>query len=350
VADQNKPIGVLLLNLGTPDSPAVGDVRRYLRQFLGDPRVINLPQPLRWLLLNLVILPFRPRRSAAAYRLIWMPEGSPLLHYGRGLTAGVSAGLGDDFRVELAMRYGSPSIEQGLTALLATDPASIVILPLFPQYAIASTGSALAEVDRVLKSIDAPPPVITIDAFYEHPSFIGAMATVAKPVLEQFDPDHVVMSFHGLPEWQVRELDTSGRHCLEKPDCCEHIGAENRSCYRAHCFATARALEAALGLKEQNTSLVFQSRLGRTPWLEPDLIDVLPQLAAQGVKRPAVFCPAFVADCLETIEEVGIRARAQWKELGGEDLCLVPCVNANPVWVDGVVSMIRETVDVEGRR
>lgn len=344
MTDPRKPVGVLLLNLGTPDSPKVGDVRRYLRQFLWDPRVINLPRPLRWLLLNLVILPFRPQRSAAAYQLIWTPEGSPLMHFGRSLTAGVSDALGDHFHVELAMRYGSPSIEHGLTALLATDPGSIVVLPLFPQYAIASTGSALAEVARVLETIETPPPVNTMGAFYEHPNFIAAMAAVAEPVLEQFEPDHVVMSFHGLPEWQVRDLDASGRHCLVKPDCCEVACAENRNCYRAHCFATARALSLALALKEEDTSLVFQSRLGRTPWLEPDLIEVLPQLAARGIKRPAVFCPAFVADCLETVEEVGIRARAQWLELGGEELCLVPCVNAEPVWVEGVTSMIREVV------
>jgi len=341
VANRDKPIGVLLLNLGTPDSPEVGDVRRYLRQFLSDPRVINLPGPLRWLLLNLVILPFRPRRSAAAYQLIWMPEGSPLLHHSRHLSEGVSEALGNGFRVELAMRYGSPSIEHGLSALLASNPQSIVVLPLFPQYAIASTGSALAEVARVLETIETPPPVYTIDAFYDHPSFIAATAAVAKPVLSQFEPDHVVMSFHGLPEWQVRDLDSTGNHCLVKADCCDRVRAENRNCYRAHCFATARALEAALELKEQDTSLVFQSRLGRTPWLDPDLVEVLPQLAARGVKRPAVFCPSFVADCLETLEEIGIRARAQWRELGGEDLCLIPCVNAEPVWVAGVTSMIR---------
>ncbi len=346
MADLDKPIGVLLLNLGTPDSPKVGDVRRYLRQFLGDPRVISLAQPLRWLLLNLVILPFRPRKSAAAYRSIWTPEGSPLLHFGRGLREGVCARLGDRYRVELAMRYGSPSIARGVELLLAADPESIVVLPLFPQYAIASTGSALAEVARVLQTIEAPPPVQTIGAFFDHPSFCAAMAAVAKPVLKRFDPDHLVMSFHGLPEEQVRDLDATGRHCLVAEDCCDTTRADNRGCYRAHCFATARALRLALGLAEENTSLVFQSRLGRTAWLEPNLIDVLPQLAARGVKRPAVLCPAFVADCLETIEEVGIRARAQWRGLGGDELCLVPCVNAEPVWADGVASMIRDVTGV----
>ncbi len=342
MANRDKPIGVLLLNLGTPDSPNTGDVRRYLRQFLGDPRVIDLPQPLRWLLLNLVILPFRPRKSAAAYRTIWTPEGSPLLHYGRGLVAGVAKELGDAYRVELAMRYGEPSVARGLDALLATSPASIVVLPLFPQYATASTGSALAEVARVLEAIEKPPPVHTIDAFFDHPSFCNAVAAVARPVLERFEPDHVVMSFHGLPEQQVRALDSNGHGCLTAANCCAAVHAQNRACYRAHCFATARTLTHTLGLEEEETSLAFQSRLGRTAWLEPNLVDVLPELSARGVRRLAVLCPAFVADCLETVEEVGIKARQQWHELGGDELCLVPCVNADPVWADGVATLIRD--------
>lgn len=349
MANQDKPIGVLLLNLGTPDSPKVGDVRRYLRQFLGDRRVIGLTQPFRWLLLNLVILPFRPRKSAAAYRTIWMPEGSPLLYYGRSLAVGVAEALGGQYRVELAMRYGGPSIAQGMKALLAANPESIVVLPLFPQYATASTGSALAEVAKVLETIENPPPLQTIGAFFDHPSFCDALAAVAEPVLKRFDPDHVVLSFHGLPEQQVRDLDASGQVCLSAAGCCDVVGAQNRSCYRAHCFSTARTLRESLGLEEENTSLVFQSRLGRSAWLEPNLVDVLPELAARGVKRLAVLCPAFVADCLETVEEVGIRAREQWRELGGDELCLVPCVNAEPVWADGVATMVRDVLGVAAR-
>lgn len=348
MANEDDQIGVLLVNLGTPDSPAVGDVRRFLRQFLSDRRVIRLPRPLHWLLLNLVILPFRPHKAAAAYRAIWTSEGSPLLHFGRGLAESVSQRLGDGFRVELAMRYGLPSIAESINTLLAEDLAKIVVLPLFPQYAIASTGSALAEVARVLESAERPPPLQTLGAFFEHPSFINAYAEVAEPIVKDFAPDHIVFSFHGLPEWQIRDLDPSGSRCLVDADCCASSCAENRSCYRAHCFATARALRTALAvdleLNEKNTSLVFQSRMGRTPWLDPDLVKVLPELAGRGIKRLAVFCPAFVADCLETVEEVGIRARAQWRELGGEALCLVPCVNAGPGWADGVATMVRESV------
>ncbi|MFT5694285.1 MAG: ferrochelatase, partial [Myxococcota bacterium] len=286
VTTDSRPTGVLLVNLGTPDSPSVGDVRRYLRQFLSDPRVINLRQPLRWLLLNLVILPFRPKVSAAAYQSIWLDEGSPLLHHGQKLAQGVANQLGDEFCVELAMRYGSPSIASSVEALLAKDVATIVVLPLFPQYAIASTGSALAEVGRVLEGIKAPPPVRTAAAFFDDPRFCEATANVARPILKQFKPDHVVLSFHGLPEWQVRDLDSSGTHCLTREGCCDVMSSKNRSCYRAHCFATARELRRTLELSEEDTSLVFQSRLGRTAWLNPDLIEVLPELAARGIKRP----------------------------------------------------------------
>ena len=339
---QNSKIGVLLVNLGTPDSPSVRDVRRYLRQFLSDPLVIDLPQPFRWLLLNLFILPTRPRTSAAAYQSIWMEEGSPLLHFGRELTHAVATRLGDEYHVELAMRYGSPSIESGLTNLLELNPSKIVVLPLFPQYATASTGSALAEISRVLKGVATPPPVHTIGAFFDDPRFCDAMATSAREVIDREKPDHVVLSFHGLPEKQVRDLDTSGAHCLVKSDCCDAPCAENENCYRAHCFATARSLRSALGLREEETSLVFQSRLNRTGWLDPDLVKVLPKLAARGIKRPVVLCPAFVADCLETVEEIGIRARTQWREPGGDELFLVPCVNADPAWADGVASMVRD--------
>jgi len=344
VADPDQPIGVLLLNLGTPDSPEVSDVRRYLRQFLGDPRVLSMPAPLRWLLLNLVILPFRPRRSAAAYRSIWTENGSPLLCNSQTLAEASANKLGEGFRVEFAMRYGAPSVQRGIDALLASNPRRILVLPLFPQYASASTASAVAEVGRVLSSVERPPPVQVIGPFFDHPAFCHAVASVARPVLADFAPDHVIMSFHGLPEQQVRALDPTGAHCLVEPDCCDAPHAANRSCYRAQCFATARALRNALELEEANTSLVFQSRLGRTPWLEPDLVNVLPELFARGIKRPAVICPAFVADNLETVEEVGIRARTQWSELGGDALCLVPSVNADPTWVAGVTQLVEEAL------
>jgi ferrochelatase len=329
------PVGALLVNLGTPASPRTGDVRRYLREFLRDPWVIDIPAPARWLLVEGVILPFRPRTSAAAYASIWLPEGSPLLVHGRALRAALAKALGDDFRVALGMRYGSPSIESALGELAGCDP--IVVAPLFPQYATSSTGTALEAVRRAGEGLRLRP----LDPFYDDPGFVAAWRAVAEPELERFQPDHVLMSFHGLPERQVRKLDASGRHCLESSSCCDAIGPANRSCYRAQCFATARALAAALALPEDRCGVAFQSRLGRAPWIRPHTDVRLGELAASGVRRLAVLCPAFTADCLETLEEIGIRGRAQWREAGGEELHLVPCPNAHPTWVEALAALVR---------
>jgi ferrochelatase len=333
--------GVLLVNLGTPDSPRVADVRRYLREFLGDPRVIDIPAALRWLLLYGVILPFRPRRSAAAYACIWREEGSPLLLHSRAFAAALAEKLGDEFAVELGMRYGAPAIADALARLESRGVTHIVALPLFPQYASSSSGSALQRILECVAERWNVPDIETLGPFYDEPGFIEALADLAKPQLDDFEPDHVVMSFHGLPERQVRKSDTSGRHCLAGEDCCDRISDTNRFCYRAHCFATARLLAAALGLPDAGYSVAFQSRLGRTPWIRPYTDLLLPELAKRGVRRVAFLCPSFVADCLETLEEIGIRGREQWRELGGSDLLLVPCLNADPAWVEAVAGWIR---------
>ena len=339
----DNPTAVLLLNLGTPDSPAVSDVRRYLREFLSDPRVLDLSPVGRWMLLNLVILPFRPAKSARAYRSIWGEgdTGSPLLFHSRGLTEGVRAALGPGYVVELGMRYGAPSIPSALVKLLAANPAKIVVAPLFPQYSSAATGSALDRVYQILGKAWNVPAIETIPAFYDDPGFIASFAQVARPRLDAFHPDFVLFSYHGLPERHVRKSDPTGRHCLAKPDCCDAIGPANQYCYRAHCFATTRALATSLALPAERHSVAFQSRLGRTPWIHPYTDLVLPELAKAGKKRLAILCPAFVADCLETVEEIGIRARAQWSSLGGEDLLLVPSLNAEPAWIQTVANMVR---------
>lgn len=337
----NPPIGVLLLNLGTPDSPATGDVRRYLREFLNDPRVIDINPVGRALLLNLVILPFRPAKSGAAYRSIWTAEGSPLLVHSQRLAEEVGGALGPQYRVELGMRYGNPSIPAALQKLLAAQPRKLVVLPLFPQYSSAATGSAVDRVYEVLGQQWNVPPAETIGAFYDDPGFIEAFTLVARRHLEPFRADYVLFSYHGLPERHVLKSDPSGRHCLQTPTCCDHIVPENRYCYRAHCFATTRALVANLGLAPERHSVSFQSRLGRTPWVKPYTDLVLPELARAGHKRLAVLSPAFVADCLETVEEIGIRAREQWRSLGGEELLLVPSLNAEPTWVQTVARLVR---------
>jgi ferrochelatase len=341
VSVTRRPVGVLLVNLGTPEAPRPREVRRYLREFLSDPRVIDIPALPRWLLLNAVILPTRPRASAAAYAKIWTPEGSPLLVHGRALRTAVAAELGDGFAVELAMRYGEPSLRDGLASLHAADVSEILMLPLFPQYSEAANGSVLARVRELTQPAAGRPPVRALDAFYADPGFVSAWAAIARLELDAFGPEHILFSYHGLPERQVRAADPSGRHCLASESCCDAIGPANRGCYRAQCFATTRALAQALELPHAAHTTSFQSRLGRTPWIRPYTDCVLQDLAARGVRRLAVLCPAFVADCLETLEEIGIRARAQWQELGGEELHLVPSLNAHPLWVSAVAQMIR---------
>lgn len=339
--------GILLVNLGTPDAPEPAPVRRYLREFLSDPRVIDINPIGRWLLLNLFILPFRPKRSAAAYRQIWTSEGSPLLVHGRELLAAMRERF-PDHSIELAMRYGKPSIAAGLERLREQSCDQLVVLPLYPQYAASSTGSS---VDRVYREAAArwnTPFIRVIPPFYDHPAFLAAFADVARAQLDALAPDHVLFSFHGLPERHVL-ASADPKLCLANADCCERLVDGNRNCYRAQCFATARGLAAALGLgdahgPQQRWSISFQSRLGRTPWIKPFTDEVVPALARRGVRKLAVFSPAFVADCLETLEEIGIRARKDFLDSGGETLELVPSLNIHPSWLAAVEQLIREAL------
>jgi ferrochelatase len=336
--------GLLLVNLGTPDAPTPGAVRRYLREFLGDPRVIDMNRFGRFLLLNLVILPFRPRTSAHAYGKIWSERGSPLLLHGRELAAAVAERLGDRWHVELAMRYGRPSIGQALDAFAAAAIDRIVVLPLYPQYASSSTGSTVEAVQAQAGARWNVPFIDVVEPFFAEPGFLDAAAAVARPVIDAAAADHVLFSFHGLPERQVRKSDPSGRHCLAAATCCDALGEINRYCYRAQCYATARALAGRLALAADRHTVSFQSRLGRIPWIRPYTDQVIVELAGRGIERLAVLCPAFVADCLETLEEIGIRARDQFRAAGGKELTLVPCVNASPAWADAVAAMVRRRV------
>jgi protoporphyrin/coproporphyrin ferrochelatase len=337
-------IGVLLINLGTPDSPSVPDVRRYLREFLNDPRVIDISPIGRWFLVNLIVLPFRPARSAEAYQKVWMKEGSPLLVYGRQLTDKVQAQLGDRFVVRLAMRYQNPSIPSVFQELLDADVEKIIVVPLFPQYSSAATGSALDLVFEIAAEKWNVPVLEAVGPFYDDPGFIRAFTEVTKPVIDDLQPDYVLFSYHGLPERQVQKSDPTGKHCLIESTCCDAIGPANRYCYRAHCFATTRALVASLGIDAARHGVSFQSRLGRTPWIRPYTDLVIHELRDKGVKRLAILSPAFVADCLETLEEIAIRLKEEWLGLGGEQLVLVPSLNATPAWVDAVVEMIQRRV------
>ena len=326
--------GVLLVQLGTPDSPRVGDVRRYLREFLGDPRVMDMPAPIRLLVLYGIILPFRPRRSAEAYEKIWTADGSPLLLHTRSLADALAARLG--VVVEVGMRYGSPPIGAALDRLAEAGVDRIVVVPLFPQYSSAATGSAVAKVFEELSARPVIPAVSVIGDFHAHPGFVDAVAEVARGVLDAFGPDHVLFSYHGLPE---RQLDDPGGRCLRE-GCCDEVREANRFCYRAQCHATTAAVAAALDLPPGSYGTSFQSRMAGQRWIEPYTDRTLVELYEAGVRRLAVLTPSFVADCLETLEEIGIRAREQWLDLGGEDLLLVPCVNDTEVWVEGLARVV----------
>lgn len=342
MSDPTIRTGVLLLQLGTPDSTEIDDVRRYLRQFLSDPRVLDLPGPARSLLLNLVILPFRPRRSAEAYQKIWTEEGSPLTVHSESLAAELQLRLGHQYEVAYGMRYQNPSIESAVERLRAGGCDPIVILPLFPQYASASTGSALEEAFRVIGAGWNVPSVRTIEPFYDNPGYLRSAADIARPLLDAYGPDHVLFSYHGLPEKQVKKTDRTGGWCLTQPGCCDHVTEVNAFCYRAQSFATTAGLAAELGLAPGSFSTTFQSRLAGQKWIEPYTDKELPELYRTGVRRLAVLTPSFAADCLETLEEIGIRGRAQWDRLGGDDLLVVPCLNADPGWADAVADLVRK--------
>jgi len=334
--------GVLLINLGTPAAPRAREVRRYLREFLSDPRVIDIPAPLRFLLVNGIIAPFRAPRSARAYEKIWSARGSPLLVNGLDLRDRLRERFG--LSVELAMRYGEPSIAAGLETLARTGCERLLLAPLYPQYASSSTGSSLEEAYAHASQHWRTSCIDALLAFHDDPRFLDAVAAVARPHLTEHRPEHVLFSYHGLPERHCTKTDASGRHCLKRADCCARIVEANENCYRAQCFATTRGLRERLGLDEESSTTTFQSRLGRTPWIRPFTDEELPRLAQRGVKRLAVLCPSFVADCLETLEEIGLRARADFRTAGGEELALVPSLNAHPQWVEGLGAMLAEHV------
>ncbi len=334
-------IGVLLVNVGTPDKPTTAATRRYLREFLSDPRVIDIPALSRWFLVNCIIAPFRAPKSAAAYRKIWTDSGSPLLVHGAELVRQVQEKLGGRYCVELGMRYGRPSVEQALETLIRRGATAIRVLPLYPQYSAAATGSAVAAVLKLAHELWDPPKLSILHPFYDDPGFIESFVEIGRPVVEGTQADHVLFSFHGLPERQIRKSDRSGTYCLIRPDCCLNDTLENHYCYRHQCFVTAELIGKGLGLTKDAYSVCFQSRLGRTPWIEPHTDKILLELARGGKKKVTMFCPSFVADCLETIEENGIRNRAAFLEAGGERLDLVPCPNTHPRWVQAVCDLIR---------
>ncbi len=333
-------IGILLINLGTPDAPTTSAVRKYLREFLSDPQVIDIHPLMRWMLVNFIISPFRSPKSAALYEKIWTREGSPLLVHTRNLTEEVGKKLGSNYRVAFGMRYGQPSIRQGLESLIQAGVSSIKVLPLYPQFALSSTQSTIDHLRSLLPQLKDPPALEILPPFYNHPAYIDSFFQQGVKVIKGSPVDHILFSFHGLPEHQVKKTDSTGQHCFQKENCCDVITDANNKCYRAQCFATARAIAKKMQLKEEDYTICFQSRLGRRPWIRPYTDEVILELPKKGIKNVAVFCPAFVADCLETLEEIALRSKDLFISAGGKELKLIPSLNAEPIWVEGLSQIL----------
>ena len=330
--------GVLLINLGTPDSPSVSDVRSYLGQFLNDPRVIDIPWLPRKLLVNCIIVPFRAPKSAAIYKKLWTPQGSPLLFHSINAKMLLQKSLGDEYDVHLAMRYKNPSIPDVLEVMRKKNYQRIVVLPMFPQYASASTGSALDEVMRVLRTWWVVPEVRLISQYYDHPTFVDALVARGR----QYDIaafDHVLFSYHGLPKRQVDKVYPDGVPC-DDHDCENEITEDNKYCYKATCYATTRLLASRLNIPKEKYTVCFQSRLDKK-WLEPFSDFVVEDCAKKGMKNILVFSPAFTADCLETIIEIGDEYQHIFKEHGGDKVQLVESLNDHPLWIKCMDELIK---------
>jgi protoporphyrin/coproporphyrin ferrochelatase len=325
--------GVLLINLGSPDSPSVPDVRTYLREFLGDKRVLDLPSPLRWLLLEGVILRSRPKKSASAYASIWTPEGSPLIRTSERVRRRLQEAVGPDVSVYVAMRYGKPPIAEVVAQLAAEGVTDLLVIPQYAHYAMSSWETVVVRVYEELGRQAPKIQVRTVQPFYADPDYIDALTAVSEPYLRQ-PHDHVLFSYHGLPVRHLRKADSSGAHCTRLRECCTRSSPAHATCYRAQVFATTRALARRLGLTEGRYSIAFQSRLAGEPWLEPYTDHELQRLARDGVRRLLVVCPAFVADCLETLEEISVEGRDQFLAAGGESFTQIPCLNDQAPYID----------------
>jgi ferrochelatase len=338
--DQTKT-GVLLVNLGTPDSPKIPDVRKYLREFLMDERVIDVPYLSRWTLVNLIIAPFRAPKSARVYRELWTENGSPLLYFGRHNEKKLQELLGDDYVVRLGMRYQHPSIGSALDELAQFALKSIVILPLFPQYASATTGSVHQKVMEIISKWNNIPGIRFVNAYFEHPLFIQAFVEKVQKTLHGKSYDYFLFSYHGLPERQIYK--GSVENFCRLGSCCDLYGMNNMFCYRAQCFETSRILARALDIPENKYQVVFQSRLGKDPWIRPYAEEVIRSLPGRGFKKVAVMVPSFVADCLETRIEVGEEFREMFHEAGGREWIFIESLNDSDTWLECLYSLVKGT-------
>lgn len=331
--------GILLVNLGTPDSPQTPDVRKYLNEFLMDARVIDVNPVLRTILVRGIIAPFRSPKSARLYQEIWSDDnGSPLLYYSLLQRELLQQKLGDEYQVELAMRYQTPSIESALQRLKDNLVESIRVIPMFPQYASASTGSVIDKVMGLVRSWQTIPNISFVNSFHDNPLMISNFADNARKYgIENFD--HILFSFHGLPQRQLIKCDHTHNYCLKVEGCCNTLSDVNKFCYSAQSHDTARLIAEELGLPREKYTICFQSRLGNDPWVKPYTSEVIAELAKAGKKKMLVFCPAFVADCLETVYEVAEEYNTEFKQLGGESMQLVESLNNSPLFIDALAGL-----------
>mgnify|MGYP001333082107 FL=1 len=334
--------GVLLINVGTPDEPMVKSVRNYLREFLLDPDVIDAPYIIRQLLVRGIILRVRPRKVAPLYQKIWMEDGSPLRVYSDRITKSLNE-MVEDIEFEFAMRYGNPSIESGLRSLQQRGVEELLLLPMFPHYAQATTESALKHAYKKLNSMDWNPEIIEMGNFETDEEYV---IPLTNSIQSQLDEDaHLLFSYHGLPVSHVKRIDKSKNHCQKISECCSIKSNANELCYGHHCMNTTQTVVGLLGLNDDQWSLSFQSRIGPVKWLEPSTMDKVEELVKRGIKKLAIVAPAFLADGLETLEELDIGIREHFIELGGEELTVIKCLNDNEDWVQGLSKLISKRFD-----
>ncbi len=334
---------VLLVNLGSPASTSVGDVRRYLREFLGDERVLDVPAPLRWLLLEGVILRTRPKKSAHAYASVWKPEGSPLVLTSMSVQKKLSETLGKDIPVYLAMRYGKPSIPDVLNQMKADGIEQVFLMPQYPHYAMSSWETVVVKVYQDAEKLFPTLKIDLLQPFYQDADYIEALYEVSAPYFSK-PHDLLLFSYHGIPERHLRKGDPSKAHCMEVKDCCSHCTPVQSTCYRAQVFATTKALVKRAGIATDKYSVSFQSRLAGEPWLTPFTDKVLEEFPKQGVKKILVMCPAFVSDCLETLEEISVEAKETFIEAGGEEFEQIPCLNDQKPYIDVLAGRVNTWV------
>jgi ferrochelatase len=327
---------VLLVNLGSPDSTSVGDVRRYLNEFLMDGRVIDTPWLLRRFIVGMILIN-RPRHAAEAYRKIWLPEGSPLIVTSRKVQAKLQELV--LVPVELAMRYQHPSIESAIRKLAEQKTDETFLIPLFPHYAMSSYETAVVRVREVARQIAPNMKVVVQPPYGDAPDYIAALVDSAANHLEA-GYDHLLFSFHGIPERHLHKSDPTGGHCLTAPNCCGTASPAHATCYRAQCFKTVAAFVAV-----SQCSISFQSRLGRDEWLKPYTDFELVEMPRRGLKKLLVICPSFVSDCLETLEEIGLRGRETFLSAGGEWFAQIPCLNGHPLWISALEKMVRRFLE-----